>query len=153
MGLSFQIKQYGRVMDYIRPRAEEDVESDGVKQILRSSAFMFLFCVAVSVARLLLSEEGCMGLWPPGSADGEWQVNPSLAVWLVCEPCQLSRWRNNSQWNHSWVLILKPPAPSAEYKWDCVGSKLLQTASPLPLLLIIMCCYWRAKCNSLLILY
>lgn len=45
------------------------------------TAFMVLsLCVTVPVAHLLLSEEGCVGLWPPGSADGERQVNPSLAV-------------------------------------------------------------------------
>lgn len=56
-------------MDDIRPRADEDIEF--VKQIPWSSAFMSLFCVTVPVAHLLLSEEGCMGLRPPGPADGE----------------------------------------------------------------------------------
>ena len=32
--------------------------------------------VTVPAAHLLLSKEGCMGLRPPGSADGERQVNP-----------------------------------------------------------------------------
>lgn len=64
---------------FIRPRADEDIVSvcGCVNEILRSSAFMVFSCVTVPVAHVLLSEEGCVGLWPPGSADGEWQVNPS----------------------------------------------------------------------------
>lgn len=72
-GLSFQIKQRGEVLDSIRPRADEDIVCvcGCVNEILRSSAFMVFSCVTVPVAHLLLSEEGCVGLWPPGSADGE----------------------------------------------------------------------------------
>lgn len=71
-GLSFQIKQNGKVLGSIRLRADENTQHvcEGVNKI-RSSVFMFLFCVTVPVAHLLLSEEGRMGLWPPGSADGE----------------------------------------------------------------------------------
>lgn len=39
-----------------------------------------MLCVSVLAAHLLLFEEGCVGLWPPCSADGERQVNPQLAV-------------------------------------------------------------------------
>lgn len=44
---------------------------------------MFCLCLClcpVLAARLFLPEEGCVGLRPPGSADGERQVNPSLQV-------------------------------------------------------------------------
>lgn len=34
------------------------------------SGFFFV-CVAVVIAHLFLSEEGCVGLWPPGSGHGE----------------------------------------------------------------------------------
>lgn len=67
-----------------------------VGEIHRSSAFFLLPCVAVPVAHLLLSEEGCLGLWPPRSADGEWQVNHQalsytrnlmlMLVWVLSTP-------------------------------------------------------------------
>lgn len=66
MGLSFQIKQrFWKIL------SREQIRTRRVPVILKRSAFMFLSCVAVPVAHLLLPEEGCMGLWPPGSADGE----------------------------------------------------------------------------------
>lgn len=45
----------------------------------------------VPATRLLVPEEGCMGLRSPSSADGERQVNPSRTnadTLLVCEPWQ-----------------------------------------------------------------
>lgn len=43
---------------------------------------MLCVCVTVVTAHLFLSEEGSVGLRPPGSAHGQWQVNPSLWVWI-----------------------------------------------------------------------
>lgn len=68
--LRFQIKQYGVVLDSVCPSADEGI-------IISVCAFVFgilrscVSCVSVPVAHLLLSEEGCMGLWPPGSSDGQ----------------------------------------------------------------------------------
>lgn len=67
---------------------------------------LMLFAV-VPVAGFLLCEEGCMGLWASGSADGEWQVC-QLPLRTLSHPL-LKRFR----------LIMKWPAESATV-WPAV---------------------------------
>ncbi len=127
--LSFQIKQYGKIWENISPRADEDVECvrwcKSASQELCSHVLVVCFSSCCSSSPVWGRLHGTMAAWLCW-----WRMTGksitrclTLKIWLVCEPCQHLRWRNDSQLNHSWVQILKPPAPSAEYKWYCVGSK------------------------------
>ena len=59
----------------------------------------------------------------------------NLSQLWVCEPRQRLRWWSKSQWALSWVLIQRPPPPSAEYKWYCVGRRIVLGASTQPIYL------------------